>query len=87
MSADDMKRFVQDMQQPALRDTLGAQLKQSGSAEAAAAMLQGAGYNISAEELKEASAELSDRTLDQFAGGADGWVIGDWTQWWQEHHF
>lgn len=70
MSASDMNRLVQDLQQPALRETLGASLAQCGSAADAAATLQRAGYDITAQELQQASAGLSDQALDQVDGGS-----------------
>ncbi|WP_307139921.1 Nif11-like leader peptide family natural product precursor [Pseudoroseomonas cervicalis] len=76
MSSPELNRLIEALRQPALRDGLGAELQRCGSAEEAAAVLRRAGYDISARELEEAAAELSDQALDQVGGAGlfSGWV-------------
>lgn len=65
-----MQRLLQDMQKhAALREALGAELKQCSSTAEAAARLRQRGYAIQAEDLTVADTTLPDHALDQVAGG------------------
>ena len=66
MSEEQLKAFLEKVK----ADTsLQEKLKAAGDAEAVVAIAKDAGFMITAEELKNAQAEVSDEELEGAAGG------------------
>ena len=66
MSEEQLKAFLEKVQ----GDTnLQEKLKAAADANAVAAIAKGAGFSISADDLKNAQSELSEEELDGVAGG------------------
>ena len=69
MSEEQLKAFLE-----AVKDDAGLQeqLKAAADADAVVAIAKEAGFVISADDLKQAQAEVSDKELEGVAGGA--WI-------------
>ena len=66
MSEEQLKAFLEEVK----GDTsLQEKLKAAGDADAVVAIAKDAGFMITAEELKNAQAEVSDEELEGAAGG------------------
>ena len=66
MSHDDLQKFLQAVREdPSLQE----KLKSASDADALSAVAKAAGFSISAEELKDAEAHLSDEEMESMAGG------------------
>ena len=69
MSEEQLKAFLEKVK----GDTsLQAKLKAASDADAVVAIAKDAGFMITAEELKNAQAEVSDEELEGAAGGTGG---------------
>ena len=66
MSEEQLKAFLEAVQADA---GLQEKLKAAEEADAVVAIAKGAGFLISAEELKKAQAEVSEEELESVAGG------------------
>lgn len=71
MASSEWQRLDHDLRQDvALRAALGEALPRCRGPEEAAALLQGQGYAITAEELSGRGAALPDEALDGLSGGS-----------------
>ena len=69
MSEEQVKAFLEKVK----ADTsLQEKLKAAADANAVAAIAKEAGFSISADDLKKAQAEVSEKELEGVAGGGDG---------------
>jgi predicted ribosomally synthesized peptide with nif11-like leader len=66
MSEEQLKAFLKAVKADA---GLHEKLKEAGDADSVVAIAKAVGFSISAEELKKAQAELSDKELEGVAGG------------------
>ena len=66
MSEEQLKAFLEAVKADA---GLQEQLKAAGDADAVVAIAKAAGFMITAEELKNAQAEVSEQELEGVAGG------------------
>jgi predicted ribosomally synthesized peptide with nif11-like leader len=66
MSEEQLKAFLEAV---TANEGLQEQLKAAADADAVVALAKAAGFEISAEELRRAQAELSDEELQLVAGG------------------
>ncbi len=78
MSEEQLKAFLEKVK---VDTNLQEQLKAAADTNAVAAIAKGAGFSISAEDLKNAQSELSDEELEGVAGGTyvtrpKGWCLG-----------
>ena len=69
MSEEQLKAFLEAVKADA---GLQEKLKAAGDADAVVAIAKAAGFVISADDLKQAQAEVSDEELEGVAGGA--WI-------------
>ena len=66
MSQEDITQFLQAVREdPSLQE----KLKSAADADALIAVAKAAGFSISAEELKDAEAHLSEEEMESVAGG------------------
>jgi predicted ribosomally synthesized peptide with nif11-like leader len=66
MSADQLKAFIEAVNSdPSLQE----QLKGAGDLDAVVGIAKSSGFAISADDLKNAQGELSDKELETVAGG------------------
>ena len=70
MSEEQLKAFLEAVKADA---GLQEKLKAAGDADAVVAVAKDAGFLITAEELKNAQAEVSDEELEGVAGGMGPW--------------
>ena len=68
MSEEQLKAFLEAVKADAV---LQEKLKAAGDADAVVAIAKAAGFVISADDLKQAQAEVSDEELEGVAGGFD----------------
>jgi predicted ribosomally synthesized peptide with nif11-like leader len=73
MSEEQLKAFLEAVKADA---GLQEKLKAAADADAVVAIAKGAGFFISAEELKKAQAEVSEEELEGVAGG--GSAVCQW---------
>ena len=79
MSEEQLKAFLEKVK----GDTsLQEKLKAAADANAVAAIAKEAGFSISADDLKNAQSDLSERELEGVAGGKGGKIWGtNWYNW------
>ena len=68
MSEGQLKAFIEKVKG---NTTLQEKLKAAADADAVLAIAKEAGFSISADDLKKAQSELSDKELESAAGGGD----------------
>ena len=73
MSEEQLKAFLEAVMADA---GLQEQLKAAGDADAVLAIAKGAGFVITANELKRAQEEVSEEDLEGVAGGAISYGMG-----------
>jgi predicted ribosomally synthesized peptide with nif11-like leader len=66
MSEEQLKAFLEKVK---VDTSLQEKLKAAADADVALAIAKGAGFSISAEDLKKAQSEISDEELEGAAGG------------------
>ena len=75
MSEEQLKAFLEKVKTDS---SLQEKLKAASDADAVAAIKE-AGFNVSAEDLKNAQSEISEEELENVAGG--GMATWGWTGW------
>ena len=79
MSEEQLKAFLEKVK----ADTsLQEKLKAAEDSDAVLAIAKDAGFSISANDLKNAQSEISDKALEGVAAGGGSWLIKDisWTE-------
>ena len=66
MSEEQLKAFIEKVQGD---DNLQAKLKAAADSDAVLAIAKEAGFSISADDLKNAQSEVSEKELENAAGG------------------
>ena len=69
MSEEQLKAFLEKVQ---VDTSLQEKLKAAADNDAVVAIAKEAGFNISADDLKNAQSEISDEELEGVAGGGGG---------------